>query len=1111
MGEDNEVFCLTDPAGEEDECVFVPAFLSHYFLEEDCTYTPNKQQKQQQQKQQQQQQQQRPQQQQQQHPEGAGTIEALEKSKLSKLDWSSGYTPPPSSQLKKKQQDPNRVVRELLLRERQQLLQLEGLVQDKAIQQQTEELALVLQLWDKVEANDAQLQEAERRLKELEAAIAANREKIKAGCTNWEEYTEQHEGLQAAVAVAESATSAAEEAPQEQQQQQQLQQQQLQQQQQQRPSHSLPPAANLLISPGTKQQSAFAQDGLPGCMQGTPQNRGPLGAPHGGPGASGGLRRTSSPILDALLSGKTLCGGSSTRLLQRMRRLKGAADAEGLGRVPANLRRRLQKAAAAAALRAAAAAALAVAVAPDGPAQPNASSRPKRHSDALNAQQQEPAAAAAAGTAVSADTAAAAHSKETPRDKECSETAEAGNRSPEKEPATAQGTETAAAEAAAAAAATEATKADAGPWRIVAKRRRRQRGSEIRRVLCAAAQTQPHTAAAEAAEAHEAAAAARAAQANEAAAAARAAEAAAARAAEAHEAAAASSGAAQAAETAAAKQRCSEACAVLEARAAAAAAKSENEGAFVHSSAALQELQRIDKRLQQLASQLDREASVASCCCSQDGPAATGAPEGAAPLGASGESDPRGTPSEGAPGLGGPPETLQACAGNSESLCSNKGPTVADKVAAGGPLGAPPSDSGAPGGYSNLSGEGCPSGAPKLPTTAARCSSNTSPRSSTRGPQGLLNRPRSLSSRGPQRPLSSRSLQGPLGPRGPLGRKAKAGAAALKRHTTKAEAVLLPEATGIRCSVQLQPQQQQEEQQQEPQKEQQHEPQKQQQQAEQPKENPQQQQNAKQRPQQQEQQPEKKQQQRQQQLRPKHQSLCAAAAAKRRTSVACMWGLKRGSVGPPARANRNSEAALKCVGASLSFCVQPKGLQAAKQGQALQKGLAAEQKQQQQQQQQQALQQQQAPSQEEKPQQSKQQQLQQEELQQQQQAPQRQRQPKQQPLQQQSRAHRSVLIPALQQQPRGPVGPHRTASVSVTFAIPAQSQAAKSKLLLPPRGPPQANSRGRGPKEGAPKEGAPKGGAPREGKPTGAAAGNSSTRIGSGVPVSGGWTAANGL
>lgn len=142
------------------------------------------------------------------------------------------------------------------------------------------------------------------------------------------------------------------------------------------------------------------------------------------------------------------------QLLQRVRRLRGAADSRNLSRVPLNIRRRLQKAAAAAAI----AAAVHARHDPDGGDLQGPVEKPSKAGDeALNGEHQPAAGDAPDGTPESA----------------------------------------AAARAASAAPEAKGAAADPGPWRVVVKRRR-QWGSEIRRAVrslaAASYDTQQHDA-----------------------------------------------------------------------------------------------------------------------------------------------------------------------------------------------------------------------------------------------------------------------------------------------------------------------------------------------------------------------------------------------------------------------------------------------------------------------------------------------------------------------------------------------------------------------------------------------------------------------------------------
>lgn len=69
----------------------------------------------------------------------------------------------------------NHVVRELLLTEQKELLQLEGLMQKDDLRKELDVLQQVIQGWERVEALDKQLEAKEKRVEELEAAIAASR------------------------------------------------------------------------------------------------------------------------------------------------------------------------------------------------------------------------------------------------------------------------------------------------------------------------------------------------------------------------------------------------------------------------------------------------------------------------------------------------------------------------------------------------------------------------------------------------------------------------------------------------------------------------------------------------------------------------------------------------------------------------------------------------------------------------------------------------------------------------------------------------------------------------------------------------------------------------
>lgn len=159
--------------------------------------------------------------------------------------------------------------------------------------------------------------------------------------------------------------------------------------------------------------------------------------------------RPPSPDVDAVLAGKALCGGSSVKLQQRLRRLRGAADTQSLCRVPLNIRRRLQQQQAAAVIRAA-------------------------------AQDFSPRCLRAGSLRMPEDPVQKAQNQTTPP-KPLESTPEAARAANEGEPT---------------AAPAEPTAADAagrGAWRIVAKRRRRYCPSETSKGTRRAAAASPRT------------------------------------------------------------------------------------------------------------------------------------------------------------------------------------------------------------------------------------------------------------------------------------------------------------------------------------------------------------------------------------------------------------------------------------------------------------------------------------------------------------------------------------------------------------------------------------------------------------------------------------------
>ncbi|OEH78631.1 hypothetical protein cyc_04173 [Cyclospora cayetanensis] len=117
-------------------------------------------------------------------PEKAGTIEAIKRSLIFNLDWSQAYSvAAQADEETSAEHDANRVVRELLLREQRDLMQMESVLQREDLRRELAVLNQVLRGWDKVEALDKQLEAAERRLEEVEAAVLAVRTQLRDSCT----------------------------------------------------------------------------------------------------------------------------------------------------------------------------------------------------------------------------------------------------------------------------------------------------------------------------------------------------------------------------------------------------------------------------------------------------------------------------------------------------------------------------------------------------------------------------------------------------------------------------------------------------------------------------------------------------------------------------------------------------------------------------------------------------------------------------------------------------------------------------------------------------------------------------------------------------------------
>lgn len=72
-------------------------------------------------------------------------------------------------------QKSNACIRELLLSEKNELLQMEGGMQHTDLRKELDQLDQLIKAWEAVEAFDQQLEAKEIRLKQIEAEIAASR------------------------------------------------------------------------------------------------------------------------------------------------------------------------------------------------------------------------------------------------------------------------------------------------------------------------------------------------------------------------------------------------------------------------------------------------------------------------------------------------------------------------------------------------------------------------------------------------------------------------------------------------------------------------------------------------------------------------------------------------------------------------------------------------------------------------------------------------------------------------------------------------------------------------------------------------------------------------
>ncbi|XP_026190439.1 uncharacterized protein LOC34620740 [Cyclospora cayetanensis] len=279
-------------------------------------------------------------------PEKAGTIEAIKRSLIFNLDWSQAYSvAAQADEETSAEHDANRVVRELLLREQRDLMQMESVLQREDLRRELAVLNQVLRGWDKVEALDKQLEAAERRLEEVEAAVLAVRTQLRynhiqlaaaktevaqitaaRGAGTLSRYNRGHRENGCVASRADlflgrdnswvdfmilDVFAAAETAVQ---------------------KHRLHASCSLPIGRAPISSSVPHESSLPsqGCIVGS---------------VSPDL---SSPYVDSGLETRVPRGGSPLQRLQPVRRLQRAAGTFRLSKAPRNLRRRLQQAATAA-------------------------------------------------------------------------------------------------------------------------------------------------------------------------------------------------------------------------------------------------------------------------------------------------------------------------------------------------------------------------------------------------------------------------------------------------------------------------------------------------------------------------------------------------------------------------------------------------------------------------------------------------------------------------------------------------------------------------------------------------------------------------------------------
>ncbi|KAL8274765.1 hypothetical protein Esti_001314 [Eimeria stiedai] len=287
--EEGRVFRLTGISNSDAADTFVPCFLSPYFSLREGG-------------------QQQQQQQQQQQEEEVKAEEVLQPSVVSRLDWSEAFRAVSPEEIKHAK-DGNALVRELLLKEQQELLQLECALSPDEQQRQLSLSQQLIAAWQRVEVLDKKLEEKEETLRQIEENLAASRLHMK------EEWAGQQ-----STEVSSTSTASAKAVEQQQQQQQEQQQQGLHVYSRTTvpPPAALPSSLKGPLSPAS-------------CTKGAVPSH---------PGPRWGLNVST---VEALLCGKVLCGGSSLKMLQRLRRLVGAADACSLARIPLNLRRRLQQ------------------------------------------------------------------------------------------------------------------------------------------------------------------------------------------------------------------------------------------------------------------------------------------------------------------------------------------------------------------------------------------------------------------------------------------------------------------------------------------------------------------------------------------------------------------------------------------------------------------------------------------------------------------------------------------------------------------------------------------------------------------------------------------------